>query len=181
LVASILHAIDKRIDVSMRHIDLVEAAPVIFRPLRADRLDADGRDIIRAVEEADILVVGSPVYRASYTGALKHLFDLVHFESLAGKPVILAATGGSLLHGLMIDHQLRPLFGFFKALSLPIGVYAVESDFDGYNVSNAEIQARIESAADQLLTTLNIDLAAGRVPHPAASGLGSTARRGEAA
>jgi FMN reductase len=181
LVGSILRAVDDRIEAAVQHIDLADAAPVIFRALRADQLDAAGRAIVRAVEEADLLVVGSPVYRASYTGALKHLFDLVHFEALAGKPVILAATGGSPLHGLMIDHQLRPLFAFFKALPLPIGVYAVESDFEDHAVSSAEIRARIDSAANQILTLFSVDATSGRDLSPVASGVASTARRGEAA
>ena len=107
-----------------------------------------------AVETADVLVVGSPVYRASYSGALKHLFDLVHFESLIGKPVILAATGGTPLHGLMIDHQLRPLFGFFKTLTLPTSVYALESDFAAYAVSNPEIRKRINATLRELEVVL---------------------------
>lgn len=150
LVGSILRSIDAKIDASSRHIDLVDAAPILFRALRADQLDEQGREIIQAVEKADVLVVGSPVYRASYTGALKHLFDLVHFESLVGKPVILAATGGSPLHGLVTEHQLRPLFGFFKALTLPTAIYALESDFEGYEIRNPVIVERIDAAVREL-------------------------------
>lgn len=150
LVGAILGAIDSRPNVEIRQIDLVDAAPVLFRALRADQLDNAGKEIVRAVENADVLVVGSPVYRASYSGALKHLFDLVHFESLVGKPVILAATGGTPLHGLMIDHQLRPLFGFFKTLTLPTSVYALESDFTDYAVSNPEIRKRIDATLREL-------------------------------
>ena len=104
-----------------------------------------------AVEEADLLVVGSPVYRASYTGALKHLFDLVDHRSLQGKPIILAATGGSSLHGLMPEHQLRPLFGFFNALTLPTTIYAVEGDFHDYALVSGKVRDRIERAIGEAL------------------------------
>lgn len=154
LVASILRGIESRFGAATRHIDLADSAPVIFRALRADQLDDEGQEIVRAVETADVLVVGSPVYRASYSGALKHLFDLVHFESLIGKPVILAATGGTPLHGLMTDHQLRPLFGFFKALTLPTTVYALESDFVAYTISNPEIRKRINATLRELEAVL---------------------------
>lgn len=133
-----------------RVIELVDAAPVLFRALRADQLDAEGRAIIDAVEEADVLIVGSPVYRASYTGALKHLFDLVDFRALAGKPVILAATGGTPLHGLMTEHQLRPLFGFFNALTLPTAIYAMEADFADHAIANPALRARIDRAVAEL-------------------------------
>jgi FMN reductase len=101
---------------------------------------------IAAIESADALVVASPVYRASYTGLFKHLFDLVHHEALIDKPVLLAATGGSDRHALVIDHQLRPLFSFFQALTLPIGVYASEQDFDGYVLRSAALRERIALA-----------------------------------
>lgn len=150
LVAATLVEIAGRNHHETRQIDMVDAAPILFRALRSDQLDEAGRELVDAVETADALVVGSPVYRASYSGALKHLFDLVHFESLVGKPVILAATGGTPMHGLMTEHQLRPLFGFFKALTLPTTIYALESDFDAYRVRNPDITGRIAAAAREL-------------------------------
>ncbi|WP_449415267.1 FMN reductase, partial [Ochrobactrum teleogrylli] len=150
LVDDILAGIARGASVEIDRIDLVDAAPVLFRALRADQLDAAGRAIIDAVEAADVLVVGSPVYRASYTGALKHLFDLVDFRALQGRRVVLAATGGSPLHGLMLEHQFRPLFGFFGAVTIPTTVYAVEADFTEYILSNPAVEARIERAVSEL-------------------------------
>lgn len=151
LLASVLKRIEERTELSPHHIDLAAKAPVLFRALRSDQLDEEGREIVSAIENADVLVVGSPVYRASYSGALKHLFDLVDFRALIGKPVVLVATGGSPLHGLMIDHQLRPLFSFFKALTLPTAIYALETDFTDYAISNPDIGARIETAVEELI------------------------------
>jgi FMN reductase len=154
LVGAILQELAKRDWLTTRQIDMVDAAPVLFRALRSDQLDDAGREIVDAVENADALVVGSPVYRASYTGALKHLFDLVDYRALTSRPVILAATGGTPLHGLMPDHQLRPLFAFFKALPLSTPIYGLETDFEGYSVSSPELRARIVNAANELSTVL---------------------------
>ncbi len=152
LIDVITDGIETHFGADVSRLDLVEAAPILFRALRADQLDADGRAIIERVEAADVLVVGSPVYRASYTGALKHLFDLVDYRALSGKSVILAATGGTPLHGLMIEHQLRPLFGFFGALTLPTSVYALGSDFTEYTLVNPVIHQRIGRAIEELRT-----------------------------
>ncbi len=154
IVSDILNSIERRASVSVDTVDLAVAAPILFRALRADQLDEAGRRIIDAVEGADVLVVGSPVYRASYTGALKHLFDLVDFRALQGKRVILAATGGTALHGLMLEHQFRPLFGFFGAVTVPTTVYAVEADFTGYTLSNPVVEARVERAVAELIDLL---------------------------
>lgn len=154
LVRAIAGQIASVIDVDLRLIELSATAPVLFRALRSDKLDAEGRAIIDAVEGADVLVVGSPVYRASYTGALKHLFDLVDYRALTGKRVLLAATGGTPLHGLMIDHQLRPLFAFFNALTLPTTVYATDADFAGHRLESSAVQSRIERAVEDLVSVL---------------------------
>ncbi len=66
------------------------------------------------VEQADVLVVATPVYRGSFTGLFKHFFDFIDQDALVDTPVLLAATGGSDRHALMIDHQLRPLFSFSR-------------------------------------------------------------------
>lgn len=168
LLAALLARITQRTAVVPETIDLVQVAPVLFRALRADQLDDEGRAIIEAVESADVLVVGSPVYRASYTGALKHLFDLVDFRALQGKRVILAATGGTPLHGLMLEHQFRPLFGFFGAVTVPTAVYALESDFTEYTLTNPAVEARIGRAVAELFDLLPAAaLAGGDLTHPA--------------
>ncbi len=154
LVETIVSTARDRLRAGGHVIELVDAAPVLFRALRSDQLDAEGRAIIDAVEAADVLVVGSPVYRASYTGALKHLFDLVDYRALTGKRVILAATGGTPLHGLMTEHQLRPLFGFFNALTLPTAVYATEADFSDYGIASQAVRDRIERAVSELAQVL---------------------------
>lgn len=156
LVEAIVTAVGSRFAVEGQTIELVDAAPILFKALRSDQLDAEGRAIIDAVEAADVLVVGSPVYRASYTGALKHLFDLVDYRALTGKRIILAATGGTPLHGLMTEHQLRPLFGFFNALSLPTAIYATEVDFTEYGITNPAVHERIERAVSELAQVLPV-------------------------
>jgi FMN reductase len=136
-------------------IELVDSAPHLFTALTPGRLAAEAKLLVETVEQADLLVIGTPVYRASYTGALKHLFDLVHHEAFVGKPVILAATGASHLHGLVTEHQLRPLFGFLNALTLPTTVYAVETDFLDYRVSSQKILDRADRAVVEGLSQLD--------------------------
>ncbi|WP_377295221.1 NAD(P)H-dependent oxidoreductase [Rhizobium sp. SG2393] len=150
IIGLLAEIVGRNLSQPVDRIDLVEAAPVLFRALRSDALDIEGRNIVDRVEAADVLVVGSPVYRASYTGALKHLFDLVDYRLLAGKVVVLAATGGTPLHGLMIDHQLRPLFAFFQSIVVPTSVYATTADFADYSLINDEVRARAERAAAEV-------------------------------
>jgi len=98
---------------------------------------------LRAVEEADLIIVGSPVYKGSYTGLFKHFMDLVDYKALAGVPVALLAMGGSDRHALVIDHQLRPLFSFFNAHTLPTGVFVSERSFVDGGIADPAIRERL--------------------------------------
>jgi FMN reductase len=144
-------------------IELVDVGPQLFPSFSADglksfnreKLPQMGRSAIEAIEAADALVVGSPVYKGSYTGAFKHLFDLVRPNALVGKPVLLSATGGTPLHGLVTEHQLRPLFGFFNALTLPTTIFALEHDFQDYRVATTELAVRVKRAATEFVELLD--------------------------
>ncbi|MPM42964.1 FMN reductase (NADPH) [bioreactor metagenome] len=133
-----------KLPLSVENIDLVDLVPDIGTALSKDGLSPKGLAALQAIEEADFLIVGSPVFRASLPGLLKHLFDLVELNALRGKPVLLAATGGSPRHSLVLDHQLRPLFGFFSALTLPIGVYSTPEDIQNGEVVSEALQKHID-------------------------------------
>lgn len=109
--------------------DLEDVGPSLGHAKWARDLDDRAQTILASVLAADVLVVGSPTYKGSYTGLFKHFFDLVDPNALRGKPVILTATGGGERHALIVEHQLRPLFGFFEAQTLPTGIYATDKDF----------------------------------------------------
>lgn len=161
LVSEITERVASNVGGDVRLIELVDSAHDLFSALARGNLNPAGRAIIDLVEQADLLVVGTPVYRASMTGALKHLFDLVDHRRFVGKPVVLAATGGSLLHGLVTEHQLRPLFGFLNALTLPTTVYAVEADFENYQVATAKVRDRIDRIAEEAALQLSRPVDAG--------------------
>ena len=117
---------------------------------------------LETVESADIIVVGSPAYRATYTGLFKLFFDHIGQYALVDKPIILTATGGSDRHALLVEHQMRPLFGFFQSLTLPLGIYASESDFEDYAIVSEDLRERIDTAVSRTLPLIrsHIDPAA---------------------
>lgn len=149
LVDAVLIALSERLRIVEHVIAVPELGADLVQSSYRKQVGARAAAALDAIESADLLVVASPVYRGSYTGLFKHLFDLVDLDGLVGTPVLLGATGGSERHALVIDHQLRPLFSFFRALTVPTGVYATEADFDQYRVASANVLDRIAAAADE--------------------------------
>ncbi|CAM1650276.1 NADPH-dependent FMN reductase-like [Bartonella apis] len=130
--------------------DLLDVGNTLGLAQRADKLEPKGKQIIEELTLADALVIGSPVYKGSYPGLFKHFIDLIEPERLYGKPVLLSATGGGDRHALMVEHQLRPLFGFFMAHSLPTAIYAAARDFGPNNeIQSQDLVSRIAKAVDQ--------------------------------
>lgn len=154
LVDLIVREAAARGPVETRVFDFVDAGPGLGAAWTRDQLSLPARRLVEAIEEADGLVVGSPVYKGSYTGLFKHLFDLVDPAALAGKPVAIAATGGGARHALVVEHSFRPLFGFFGALQIPTAVYASDPDFSDGVLTEAGVRARAAEAGGQLAALL---------------------------
>jgi len=146
LVEAILAELADTLPIDPHVVRISEVGPSFAGALLRTDLPVETEAELRRIEQADLLIVASPVYRASFTGLLKHLFDFVDQYALIDTPVLLAASGGSERHSLILEHQLRPLFGFFQALTLPLGIYAHDSDFTGYRVTNPLLTDRIANA-----------------------------------
>ncbi|HWJ64002.1 MAG TPA: NAD(P)H-dependent oxidoreductase [Acidimicrobiales bacterium] len=121
-------------------LDLADLDPAALLALRsAPDVDAAAAQ----VEAAPILVVATPVYRATYTALTKAIFDLQPQAALAGTVVIPIATGYTPEHRLAIDHGLRPLVASLDGWTTPTGIYATRVDLG----DDGAIADRVREAA----------------------------------
>jgi FMN reductase len=134
-------------------VDLINLADVrvAFADGRApDVYGDDTATVVNRVAAADIVVLASPVYRASFTGALKNLLDQLPVEALMGKPCGIVAMGATPHHYLGVEWHLRDVLTWFGAIVPPTGVYLSSADFvDGNLIENAS--ADLGALADALL------------------------------
>lgn len=82
---------------------------------------------------ADGLIVATPVYKASFSGALKTLLDLLPERALEHKVVLPLATGGTLAHMLAVDYALKPVLNALKAQEVLHGIFADDSQITHYD------------------------------------------------
>lgn len=113
LTQALIAELGQSLPIDSRVIELTDIAAPLGATLARNQAPAELQAVLDEIESADLLLVASPVYRGSYPGLLKHLFDLIDLNALIDTPVLLAATGGTERHALVLDHQLRPLFSFF--------------------------------------------------------------------
>ncbi|WP_326678331.1 FMN reductase [Streptomyces sp. NBC_01237] len=113
------------------------------------------KEAIEAVTEADGLIAVTPIFTASYSGLFKSFFDLIDNTALTGKPVVIAATGGTARHSLVLEHALRPLFAYLRAVTVPTSVYAASEDWGSSGDEYTEgLPSRIRRAGGELASAV---------------------------
>lgn len=128
-------------------LDLAELKLAFADGTDPERLDDDTASLIAAVGAADVVVLATPTYRASMTGALKNVIDQLPVPALDGKVVALVTMGGSEHHFLGAERHLRDVLAFFGALVTPVAVYLTAGDFD----ADGAPSERAATALDELL------------------------------
>ena len=96
-------------------------------------------DLLQQIENADGLVIATPVYKASFSGALKTVLDLLPERALSHKVVLPIATGGSIAHMLAVDYALKPVLSALKAQEMLQGIFAEDSQI-AYGEGSAQAQ-----------------------------------------
>ena len=108
------------------------------------------RTAVDAVAAADAVIAVTPIFSASYSGLFKSFFDVLDPEALDGKPVLIGATGGSARHSLALEHALRPLFSYLRAVAVPTAVFAAPEDWASAGGPSGALAERITRAAGEL-------------------------------
>ncbi len=106
---------------------------------------------LEAAARSRIVIAGTPVYRATYSGLLKLFFDLLPQDGLAGKVGVPIVTGHAAAHALSLDHGMRPLFASLGATVVAGGVYAISAQFQDGRPS-AELLGAVDRAVGEALT-----------------------------
>ncbi|MUL63024.1 NADH-dependent FMN reductase [Mycobacterium sp. CBMA 234] len=130
-------------------IDLGPIAVDIARSLVSGFPNAAVQAAIEKLAAADAIIAATPVYKAGISGLFKSFADLIDNDLLIAKPVILAATGGTARHAMVVDDHLRPLFAFLRTVPVPTALYAAPEDW-----GSPELGARITRAATELAVLL---------------------------
>ncbi|NYF58500.1 FMN reductase [Micromonospora purpureochromogenes] len=135
--------------VELRTVELRDHAHDVVNNMLTGFPSAALREALDAVTGADGIVAVTPIFNASYNGLFKSFFDVVESGSLVDRPVLIAATGGTARHSLALEHALRPMFGYLRAVVVPTAVFAAPEDWSGGTADGA-LRGRIRRAGAEL-------------------------------
>jgi FMN reductase len=149
------HLRDAGIDPTIEVIELRDHAQDLTNNLLTGFPSPGLQAVIDSVVDSDGLVAVTPIFSASYSGLFKMFFDVIQKDGLAGKPSLIAATGGTPRHSLAIEHAIRPLFAYLNAAVVATGVYAAAEDWGSGGVTaDGSLVDRIDRAARELATAM---------------------------
>jgi FMN reductase len=149
--------VERVLDALAKHgvpVQLVDLAVLPAEALLGRGADPHVANALEAASHAEIVVLGTPVYRATYTGLAKAFFDLFPRDALAGAIGVPVVTGAGPEHALAVDHGLRPLFASLGARTIAAAIYATDAQFRG-GAPEPALLAAVERAAREALSLTN--------------------------
>jgi FMN reductase len=157
--ATVTALTERGITATVEVVELREHARDLADNLLTGFANTSLRAAVDTVVGADGLIAVTPIFSASYSGLFKTFFDVLEKDALTGKPVLLGATAGTARHSLVLEHAMRPLFAYLRAVTVPTAVFAASEDWAGGDGTSRSLAERIDRAAGELA-----DVIAGRPP-----------------
>jgi FMN reductase len=130
-------------------IELRELAADISTALVSGLVTPKLQRAIDALAGADGIIAATPVYKAAPSGLFTSFFDVLDNDLLIAKPTVLAATAGTARHALVVDDQMRPMFAYLRAMTVPTSLFAAPEDW-----GDPALASRIDRAALELVLLL---------------------------
>ena len=127
-------------------IELREISTDISTALISQLITPKLQQAVTALGEADGIIASTPVYKAGPSGLFTSFFHVLDNDLLIGKPVVLAATAGTARHALVADDQMRPLFAYMRAMTVPTSLFAAPEDW-----ADPALNKRVDRAALELV------------------------------
>ena len=132
--------------VTVSGIELREIATDISTALLSQLITPKLQQVITALGQADGIIASTPVYQAGPSGLFTSFFHVLDNDLLIAKPVVLAATAGTARHALVADDQMRPLFAYLRAMTVPTSLFAAPEDW-----GDPALNKRVDRAALELV------------------------------
>ncbi len=137
------------LDIALRQIDLRGLANDVTSAIISQHVSPELQRALDLMRDADGVIASTPVYKAGASGLFTQFFQLLDNDLLIGTPVVLAGTGGSARHSLVVDDQLRAMFAYLRTLTAPTAVYAAPEDWQEKGLGS-----RIGRAAGELVVLM---------------------------
>ena len=136
-------------------IDLADKNIEMYRGVGVDYNQAT-MDLINKLTEADIWIIGTPVYNSFFSSAVKNVFEYINYKNTAGKIAGLIIVASGHISFKSVQTNLTQLMSYFGVLTNPNTVYITVDEIDENNRLKKELSLRLENVLDEAINLFEV-------------------------
>lgn len=137
------------LDLKDYEVEFVKGTPLSY-------YNQDTNHVVKTILSADFIVIGTPVYQSSITGALKNVLDHLPIDAFNSKVTGIVTTAGTDKHYLVAEYHLKPILAYLKGI-IPIGNVFIHSDHfnEDNEIIDSDVKKRISHLAKEMILLQN--------------------------
>ena len=106
----------------------------------------------RDITEADIWLVGTPIYNSMFSAALKNLFEFINYKETEGKTAGLAILASGMIGFTDVQTLLTQLMSYFRVITNPTPVFMTADKIEDGQITSDDVKSRLNELVDKTLS-----------------------------
>ena len=109
------------------------------------------KDAVKNITEADVWIIGTPIYNSFFSSALKNLFEYIDYKKTAGKTagLVIVAAGNSGFTD--VQTLLTQLMSYFNVITNPRAVFVMADTANDDEINDEDVKSRLKLLVDETL------------------------------
>jgi len=140
----------KQKDVELKFVNLSEGGFEYYRGW-VDDYNTKTLQAAKDITEADVWLIGTPIYNSMFSAALKNLFEFVNYKETAGKTAGLAIIASSTIGFTDVQTLLLQLMSYFKVVTNPTPVFVTADKMEDGKITDEDVKRRLDEMVDKTL------------------------------
>ena len=106
----------------------------------------------RDITEADVWLIGTPIYNSMFSAALKNLFEFVNYKETEGKTAGLAILASGMVGFTDVQTLLTQLMSYFRVITNPTSVFMTADKIEDGQITSDDVKSRLNELVDKTLS-----------------------------
>ncbi len=111
----------------------------------------DTKNATKEIMDADVWIIGTPIYNSFFSSALKNLFEYVDYKKTAGKVAGMAILAAGDIGFINVQNLVTQLLSYFRVITNPRAVFLTTKSVNENSINDEDAQKRLKEMVDETL------------------------------
>jgi len=103
------------------------------------------------ITEADVWLIGSPIYNSFFSSALKNIFEFINYKKTAGKIAGIAILASGNIGFIDVQTLITQLMSYFRVITNPKAVFMTADMIKDNKIIDEQSKLRLKELVDETL------------------------------